>query len=115
MQKGSTLSKYTAYLVAGEDSKGRFEIYRRYSEFDALRALMKERWPGCYVPVLPEKTMTKNSTQVVQERERMLSHFVKSVAASRHLYYGEEFQMFLRSGETDVSGVISPRRRPSRR
>ena len=98
VQKGSTLSKYTAYVIVGEDEKGKFEVLRRYSEFDSLCALMKERWPGCFVPVLPDKAMIKNSLQVVQERERLLTNFVKCVASSRHLYYSEEFQLFLRSG-----------------
>jgi hypothetical protein len=61
---------------------------------------MKERWPGCFIPVLPEKTMIKNSIQIVQERQRLLSNFVQNVASSRHLYNSEEFQLFLRSGET---------------
>lgn len=113
VQKGSTLSKYTAYIIVGEDEKGKFEVLRRYSEFDSLVELMHQRWPGCFVPTLPDKAMIKNSVQVVMERERLLNNFVKSVASSRHLYYGEEFQLFLRSGETDVSGVSHPLRRCS--
>lgn len=46
------------YTVTGIDSEGKFEIQRRYKEFDALRLSMLERWPGCYVPALPEKALT---------------------------------------------------------
>lgn len=40
MEKGTGIQKYVAYLIKGEDEKGPFEVYRRYSEFDALRIHM---------------------------------------------------------------------------
>jgi hypothetical protein len=43
------------YTVSGQDSEGRFEVQRRYNEFLALNQQLNERWPGCYVPAIPEK------------------------------------------------------------
>jgi len=44
------------YTVRGEDSQGLFECLRRYNEFYALRNALLQRWPGCYVPCIPEKS-----------------------------------------------------------
>lgn len=60
-QRGSALTKYTTYLISGEDAKGKYELARRYSEFDALRTLLKDRWPGLFIPSLPDKNLIKNS------------------------------------------------------
>lgn len=45
------------YTVTGQDRQGRFEVQRRYNEFLALMEQLNERWPGCYVPAIPEKQM----------------------------------------------------------
>lgn len=50
---GSTVK----YTVQGNDSQGPFEVQRRFNEFNALRLALTERWPGCYVPYIPEKAM----------------------------------------------------------
>lgn len=39
----------------GSDMEGNFEVKRRYSDFDKIRALLVLRWPGCYIPPLPPK------------------------------------------------------------
>ena len=43
------------YPVTGVDSDGDFEEKRRFSDFIALRTALNQRWPGTYVPQLPEK------------------------------------------------------------
>ena len=43
------------YMVTGVDAKGDFEMPRRYNDFIALRLAFVQRWPGCYIPYLPEK------------------------------------------------------------
>jgi hypothetical protein len=37
------------------DSEGMFEIARRYKEFNLLRTVLVERFPGLYVPPIPHK------------------------------------------------------------
>lgn len=49
------INKYVIYAIRGSDNDGSFEIYRRYSDFNNLRKVMIKRWPGCYIPPLPEK------------------------------------------------------------
>lgn len=43
------------YSVVGQDADGRFECQRRFNEFFTLRKVLTERWPGCYIPCIPEK------------------------------------------------------------
>lgn len=57
IEKGSSLSKYTVYLVKGTDELGGFEVQRRYNEFFTLREVLLSRWPGIYIPPIPEKSL----------------------------------------------------------
>jgi len=43
------------YTVTGIDEQGDFSDIRRYREFFALYSVLRTRWPGVYVPALPEK------------------------------------------------------------
>lgn len=57
-QKVGSTVKYT---VQGQDASGTFEVARRYNEFYALREALVSRWPGCYVPAIPEKSVANNA------------------------------------------------------
>jgi len=48
-------SDFFQYTVVGHDRLGRFEIFRRYSDFAVLRELFVDRFPGMYVPPVPPK------------------------------------------------------------
>jgi hypothetical protein len=49
------VSGHIKYTITGDDDKGPFEESRRYSEFFALRNALASRWPGIYIPAIPEK------------------------------------------------------------
>lgn len=51
-QKSAGHIKYT---VTGVDDEGEFKEQRRFREFHALSVVLRTRWPGCYVPSIPEK------------------------------------------------------------
>lgn len=55
MIKDSGLSKHTVYNLKGEDANGKFDVYRRYTDFHELRDQLAKKWPGCYIPPIPEK------------------------------------------------------------
>lgn len=96
------------------DEKGEFEVLRRYSEFDALRNQMVERWPGCYIPAIPSKQFIgKTDNQTTLNRIRFLNEFLKKISTLPHLYYGEEFQIFLRSSEIEVTKSLEKLKRDS--
>ena len=55
IERDSGVSKFTVYTIKGNDRDGPFETYRRYSDFSILKKILVKRWPGCFVPSIPEK------------------------------------------------------------
>ena len=51
------ITGHIKYTVKGEDSEGPFEEVRRFREFYALRNVFIQRWPGVYIPAIPEKKL----------------------------------------------------------
>jgi len=72
-----------------------------------MRSAMVLRWPGCFVPPLPpKKLLNKSETSFVEERRRLLELFCSKLAKLKHLWYAEEFQVFLRTTNQDVEKVV---------
>jgi len=57
--KETTLSRHTVYNIKGYDKLGQFDVYRRFSEFYALKELLAVRWPGCFIPSIPAKEIVR--------------------------------------------------------
>ncbi len=55
IEKDGGVHKYIVYTVKGSDRDGPFETFRRYSDFSVLKKFLIKRWPGCFVPAIPEK------------------------------------------------------------
>ena len=55
--KDNIFSKHVLYGISGQNSKGIFQVQRRYKEFSALRNALVHQWPGCYIPMIPPKKM----------------------------------------------------------
>jgi sorting nexin-1/2/sorting nexin-4 len=55
------ISGHMKYNVTGEDPNGDFVTKRRFREFAALSTVLKARWPGCYIPSIPEKKFMKST------------------------------------------------------
>ena len=71
-------SDYYQYTVLGVDRLGRFEIFRRYSDFAVLRELFADRFPGLYVPPLPPKqAFGTNKLEFIDERCFLLNMFIR--------------------------------------
>lgn len=45
---------HNRYVVRGIDCDAPFEDSRRFRDFEALRNALVHRWPGLYIPALPE-------------------------------------------------------------
>ncbi len=74
------------YKVTGIDSEGPFEESRRFREFFALRNALASRWPGIYIPAIPEKKLVGNQDdKFVEERRGMLERFMKEIAKFDYL------------------------------
>ena len=88
---------HIVYTVVGYDREGKFEIFRRYSDFHCLRELFVDRWAGLYVPPIPSKqTVGKMKNEFVSERCFLLNLFIRQVARCPYLVESEEFNIFVR-------------------
>ncbi|EGR34686.1 PX domain protein [Ichthyophthirius multifiliis] len=74
-----------------------------------LRSFYTCKRDGFYIYSLNYKKQKKNSTSqnVVENRARFLNSFCNQVSKLKHLYYSDEFQLFLRSKDCDVSKVLN--------
>lgn len=85
------------YTVAGVDSDGPFEESRRYKEFFALRNTLAQRWPGIYIPAIPEKKLVGNNDDgFVEERRQLLERFMKECGKYDYVTHSKEFRVFAR-------------------
>ena len=91
------------YEVRGVDEEGDFTTIRRYREFDALAQVIKNRWPGIYVPSIPEKKfMQDKNNEFIEERRTLLERFMKECAKFDYIVFSKEFKLFARgNGEVD--------------
>ena len=95
------------YLIKGNDKDGPFEVYRRFSDFNTLRKAMVKRWPGVYIPPIPEKKAVGNmDSKFIEERRQLLEKFCLKVSELPHLFYSDEFKVFLRSINQDLEKVV---------
>ena len=67
---------------------------------------MVKRFPGCFIPSIPEKAISIVDDQILFKRQRFLNDFVRKMSKLPHLYYSEEFQALLRSQEKDLSSTF---------
>jgi sorting nexin-1/2 len=102
------------YTISGVDSEGKFEIQRRYKEFDSLHNALLDRWPGCYVPAIPEKAMVGDKDDnFVEQRRSLLERFMRECGKYEYLIESKEFKIFSRSpGEVDKTHDQIPRQTP---
>lgn len=107
---GSTVK----YTVAGVDEDGDFRCNRRFKEFHALSVQLRTRWPGVYIPSMPEKKLMNNTdSEVVEERRQLLQKFLKDCAKYDYIIYSKEFKIFSRGdGEIDKALFALPRQTP---
>ena len=83
-------SKFYQYRIHGRDKYSEIEVYRRYSDFIILKNYMMSRWPGVYVPPLPEKKFIgNNDTEFVDYRRHGLEEFLILVSEVEFLWYAD--------------------------
>ena len=101
------IAGHVKYTVTGVDDEGDFTEVRRFKEFHALAQVLRTRWPGCYVPSIPEKQLLKqNSDELVIERQLLLERFMKEIAKYDYIVYSKEFKVFAR-GKGEVDKILT--------
>ncbi|CAK90193.1 unnamed protein product (macronuclear) [Paramecium tetraurelia] len=100
----SLFSKQTYYTIKGSDKDGNFEVHRRFKDFVALRNLLAQQWPGCYVPSLPgKKLFNGNDPKTIHDRKKFLNAFCQKLSLLPHLFQTDAVsQVFLRSKDDKI-------------
>ena len=87
---------FTFYSLKG--SHVAESINRRYRDFEALRKKMVERWPGIFIPKLPNKKKVGNKGKNISIiRVEMLNRFLKKISKINYLLNSEELKLFLQN------------------
>lgn len=83
-------------------------VYRRFSEFLALRNKMVERWPGVYIPNIPPKKAVGNlDKKTIDIRMKLLNKFCMKLAKFRELSNSEEMKAFLSDSGDSIKSLDS--------
>lgn len=97
------MGSHVTYTVRGVDNDGKFEVTRRYNDFNNLRNSLLARWPGIYFPPIPPKKKVGNKdSSFVEERRYFLQRFLSKLALQDFILSSEEFKIFTRTtGDTE--------------
>lgn len=94
------------YTIQGEDNEGSFRCQRRFKEFYALSTMLRTRWPGCFIPGVPDKKlMGANDSEYVEERRQLLENFLRDSAKYDYILNSREFKIFSR-GPGEIDNVL---------
>ena len=87
---------FTFYSLKG--TKVPEVISRRYRDFDALRKKLVERWPGIYIPKLPNKKKVASKGQKISPiKVEVINRFLKKISKIKYLMDSEEMKLFLQN------------------
>lgn len=91
-----TIGSFITYTVQGVNLIE--PIVRRFSDFDLLRAKLRLRWPGIYLPRLPhKKTVGNKNKEVVDMRLEMINRFCYKISSLKKIFMGAELALFLKN------------------
>ena len=69
---------------------------------------MVERWPGVFIPSVPEKQALGNlKTDFIEQRKVLLNQFVLNISNQQSLFYSDEFRIFLRASNENFEKSIN--------
>ncbi len=99
------IKNYVLYKVSGKLLSE--PIYRRFSDFFLLREKLVERWPGIYIPNIPQKQTFGNfEKSVIEMRTRVINDFCKKTAKFKFIIQSEEMKVFLMTN-VEANKVLS--------
>ena len=71
-----------------------------------MKEALASRWPGVYIPAIPEKKLMGNKDdKFVEERRALLERFMKEVAKYDYLTFSREFKVFARE-RGDIEKIL---------
>ncbi len=100
-----TVGSYIAYSLNGTDITDK--LSRRYSDFFSLYEKLLQRWPGIYIPRIPQKKITGNKDPpIISKRIRLINRFCLNLSNIEYLYKSEEVNLF-KSNVPEVANAIN--------
>ena len=101
---------FTFYSLKG--TKVPEVLSRRYRDFNALRKIMVEKWPGIYIPKLPDKKKVGAKGQKISPiKIDVINRFLKKISKIKYLMESEEMGLFLHNTsnvEKTLEGIKPP-------
>ena len=98
-------ASYIIYTLNGTDITDKMS--RRYSDFHALYEKLCQKWPGIYIPRIPGKKITKNtSRKMIKTRMRLLNRFCLNLSNIDYLYSSDETALF-KGNTSDLVNAIT--------
>ena len=101
---------FTFYSLKG--TKVPEVLSRRYRDFNALRKKMVEKWPGIYIPKLPDKKKVGAKGQKISPiKIDVINRFLKKISKIKYLMESEEMGLFLHNTsnvEKTLDGIKPP-------
>ena len=101
---------FTFYSLKG--TKVPEVLSRRYRDFNALRKKMVEKWPGIYIPRLPDKKKVGAKGQKISPiKIDVINRFLKKISKIKYLMESEEMGLFLHNTsnvEKTLEGIKPP-------
>ena len=101
---------FTFYSLKG--TKVPEVLSRRYRDFNALRKKMVEKWPGIYIPKLPDKKKVGAKGQKISPiKIDVINRFLKKISKIKYLMESEEMGLFLHNTsnvEKILEGIKPP-------
>ena len=101
---------FTFYSLKG--TKVPEVLSRRYRDFNALRKKMVEKWPGIYIPKLPDKKKVGAKGQKISPiKIDVINRFLKKISKIKYLMELEEMGLFLHNTsnvEKTLEGIKPP-------
>ena len=98
------MGTFISYTLNGTDITEKMS--RRYSDFLALYEKLLQRWPGVYIPRIPPKLMTKNTSRKrIKRRMRLLNRFCLNLSNIEYLYTSDEVSIFKGNTQDVINSI----------
>ena len=86
------------YHISTQDNSGTYECLRMYTEFVSLRNHLSKKWPGVYIPAIPDPPLFSNiSLKPIKTYKKQVEYFLEYITINLFLYTTEDCQNFLKS------------------
>jgi len=96
-------------MVIQSRGNKKWELDKRYSEFDSLDKVLRAQYPS--VPNLPGKTLFKLSeAKLIEDRRKALNDYMKTLITRRDMRTCEEFRRFIELEDHIGSKVFEARK-----